>query len=224
MASFDNSKIVDPFTTILKLAMFAINNRNDCLIAIENNAIKYDRQQPRGLMNMIFGGGDGENDLKYLEEPIKYACSKYLFDEEYEEKMDEMEKIFLKAGEGLELLQNIYAGKNNQTVARCVKSYMEPIRYNLMKLHAAKQTQATMSYGQTAFNEITNAEMYEHVDRIWSKGYVNMAIDLFGMITDVAADERSHFMTMMNDYLMYFDMKTRVGVITYKMSSVEVDG
>mgnify|MGYP003556673033 FL=1 len=170
MTSFDNSKIVDPFTTVLKLALFAINNRNDCVITIEANAIKYDRHQPRGLMNMIFGGGDGENDLKYLEEPIKYACTKYLFDETFDEKTEEMEKIFLKAAEGLELLQNIYVSKNNQTVARCVKSYMEPIKYNLLKLHAAKQTQATMSYGQSAFNELANGDLYEHIDKGGQRG------------------------------------------------------
>lgn len=209
--SHDITKIVEPLSTIIRLAIFNYKPIGTKL-SIQNYKISY--HEPAylsGVYRCI--NGDNKEDIHYLHIPIDIACQQLLTKDNIY-KYPNICQLFGIAKEGLVKLKNTYA--EYPVIGQCIDRYLFIIDYNMTKSGLQSEISTQLKVLDPYVSKPLNGDdsiKYIKMMEVWKDEDILNSINLLKLIIDADNNERSCFIKALETCLLPIDerVQTKTG-------------
>ncbi len=173
------SQILEPFSTLLKLAIVSFKNTG-VKIAINNNKLYL--QEPSVFQGTIrYAWGNNREELHYLLKPLMRCIELYPPGES-----DELQLIYNHAIEGLKRLKNSY-NNHASTVCCTLDLYISILEQKLSNrsVHIDSYEKSKTIQDDLSLSTSTKVNLDKAFEGIWDKNDIILLSSLFKSVKDV---------------------------------------
>ncbi len=182
----DKTKILDPFNTIVKLAILGFKSPGSKLSISNHNIYLFQPSYYQGFLRTIYG--DTKEDLHYLLNPIYLSSINYL--------NENTKNIFELARRGLLLLKDTY--KYYNIINHTLDLYIYILTNSINSV--SENTNNNLDYSFVKIDE----ELAKKYTYNWKESEINIIINIFNLIIETK-DNNMHYIESIEKLMIPID-------------------
>ena len=206
-AANNDTKIVEPLSTMIRLAIFAYKSSGTKLSIKDFKIAYHEPAYLAGIYRCL--NGDNKEDIHYLHSPIDIACQQLLTADKRKVCPD-INTIFKMAKDGLDKLKQTY--ESYPVIGHCIAHYQFIIDYNMTKTGFQGENRNNIEMlDKYVSKSLSDGDSHKYIKmmEVWKDDEINIAINLLHRIMIADNSEKACYVKALEICLLPIDERVR---------------